>query len=283
MANETTSTSISELYTEIIQEAIFTFQETSVMRPLVTTYNITGQGKQVAVPIFPTVAASAVSEGSDLANTEVNPTEKTITASEVGVMTTLTDLARESSSRPIAQDIGRVFGEALAKKVDTDLAGLFASFASGNDLGAAGTELTADLLLKAESTLRALNVPRPYYAVFHPKAVFNLKKTLTQAGYSGTATAISSTGENVFGSGFVGNIFGIDVYENANLSISSAGDCVGGVFHPISLGLAMKMDFKIETQRDASLRATEIVGTMTYGQDVVKDNYGCQVTVDASL
>ena len=283
MANETTSTSISELYTEIIQEAIFTFQETSVMRPLVTTYNITGQGKQVAVPIFPTVAASAVSEGSDLANTEVNPTEKTITASEVGVMTTLTDLARESSSRPIAQDIGRVFGEALAKKVDTDLAALFASFATANDLGAAGTELTADLLLKAESTLRALNVPRPYYAVFHPKAVFNLKKTLTQAGYSGTATAISSTGENVFGSGFVGNIFGIDVYENANLTISSAGDCVGGVFHPISLGLAMKMDFKIETQRDASLRATEIVGTMTYGQDVVKDNYGCQVTVDASL
>jgi hypothetical protein len=283
MANETTSSSISELYTEIIQEAIFTFQETSVMRPLVTTYNITGQGKQVAVPIFPTVSASAVAEGSDLANTEVNPTEKTITASEVGVMTTLTDLARESSSRPIAQDIGRVFGEAIAKKVDTDLAGLFPSFATANDLGSAGTELTADLLLKAESTLRALNVPRPYYAVFHPKAVFNLKKTLTQAGYSGTATALSSVGENVYGSGFVGNIFGIDVYENANLSVSSAGDCVGGVFHPISLGLAMKMDFKLETQRDASMRATEIVGTMTYGQDVVKDNYGCQVTVDASL
>ena len=85
MANETTSSSISELYTEIIQEAIFTFQETSVMRPLVTTYNITGQGKQVAIPVFPTISASAVAEGSDLANTEVNPTESTITASEVGV------------------------------------------------------------------------------------------------------------------------------------------------------------------------------------------------------
>ena len=283
MANETTSSSISELYTEIIQEAIFTFQETSVMRPLVTTYNIAGQGKQIAVPIFPTVSASAVAEGTDLSNTEVNPTETTITASEVGVMTTLTDLARESSSRPIAQDIGRVFGEAIAKKVDTDLVDLFASFASGNDLGAAGTELTADLLLKAESTLRALNVPRPYYAVFHPKAVFNLKKTLTQAGYSGTATALSSTGENVFGSGFVGNIFGIDVYENANVTVDVNDDSVGGVFHPMSLGLAMKMDFKLETQRDASLRATEIVGTVTYGKGIVKDDYGCAVTVDSAL
>jgi HK97 family phage major capsid protein len=283
MANETTSSSISELYTEIIQEAIFTFQETSVMRPLVTTYNIAGQGKQIAVPIFPTVSASAVAEGTDLSNTEVNPTETTITASEVGVMTTLTDLARESSSRPIAQDIGRVFGEAIAKKVDTDLVDLFGSFASGNDLGLAGTELTADLLLKAESTLRALNVPRPYYAVFHPKAVFNLKKTLTQAGYSGTATALSSTGENVFGSGFVGNIFGIDVYENANITVDGSDDSVGGVFHPMSLGLAMKMDFKLETQRDASLRATEIVGTVTYGKGVVKDDYGCAVTVDSAL
>ena len=284
MANETTSSSISELYTEIIQEAIFTFQETSVMRPLVTTYNITGQGKQVAVPVFPTISASAVAEGSDLANTEVNPTEATITASEVGVMTTLTDLARESSSRPIAQDIGRVFGESIAKKVDTDLVNLFGSFASGNDLGSAGSELTADLLLQAEATLRALNVPKPYVAVFHPKAMFNLKKTLTSAGYvASQAPAISSVGENVFNSGFVGSMFGIDLYENANITINSADDSVGAVFHPISIGLALKEDFKIETQRDASLRATEIVGSIMKGQAIIKDNYGCAITVDSAF
>jgi hypothetical protein len=45
----------------------------------------------------------------------------------------------------------------------------------------------------------------------------------------------------------------------------------------------MKADLKLETQRDASLRATEIVGTMTYGKGVVKDDYGCQVTVDSAL
>jgi len=284
MADETTSSTISELYTEIIQEAIFTFQETSVMRPLVTTYNITGSGKQIAVPVFPTVAASAVAEGTELSNTAVNPAEATITASEVGVMTSLTDLARDSSSRPIAQDIGKVFGEAIAKKVDTDLVDLFGSFASGNDLGAAGTELTADLLLKAQSTLRALNVPAPYVGVFHPKAMFNLKKTLTQGGYvASQAPAISSTGENVFNSGFVGSIFGIDLYENANITVDASDDSVGGVFHPISLGLAMKMDFQIETERDASLRATEIVATICKGEGVVKDNYGCAITVDSAL
>jgi hypothetical protein len=283
MANEATTTTLSELYTEIIQEAIFTFQETSVMRPLVTTYGITGQGKQIAVPIYPVVSASAVAEATDLSNTAVNPTESTITASEVGVMTTLTDLGRDSASRDVASDIGKVFGEALAKKVDSDLVALFASFAGANDLGAAGTELTADLLLKAEATLRALNVPRPYYGVFNPKAMFNLKKTLTSAGYTTNANALGMKGDEILRTGYCGTVFGIDLFENANITIDGYDDSVGGVFHPASLGLAMKADLKLETQRDASLRATEIVGTMTYGSGVIKDDYGCQVTVDSAL
>jgi hypothetical protein len=143
--------------------------------------------------------------------------------------------------------------------------------------------LTADLLLKAEATLRALNVPRPYYGVFNPKAMFNLKKTLTNAGYSTGANALGMKGDEILRTGYCGTVFGIDLFENANISVDQYDDSVGGVFHPASLGLAMKADLKLETQRDASLRATEIVGTMTYGSGVVKDDYGCQVTVDSAL
>ena len=281
MANETTSSTLSELYTEVIQEAIFTFQETSVMKPIVTTYNISGQGKQIAVPVYPAISASAIAEGTDLSNTAVNPTEVTISASEVGVMTTLTDLGRDSASRNVASDIGKLFGEAIAKKVDADLVALFASFSS--DVGSAGTELTAESLFKAQATLRALNVPAPYYGVFNPKSVFNLKKTLTQAGYNTSASAISDIGNKALMDGYIGRIAGIDVFENANISIDVNDDAVGAVFHPISLGLAMKADFKIETQRDASLRGTEIVATVTYGTGVVKSDYGVKVTSDAVL
>ena len=252
MANETTSSTLSELYTEVIQEAIFTFQETSVMKPVVTTYNISGQGKQIAVPVYPAISAAAIAEGTDLSNTAVNPTETTITASEVGVMTTLTDLA-----------------------------GLFSSFSS--DIGSAGTELTADLLFKAQATLRALNVPAPYYGVFNPKAVFNLKKTLTNAGYTTSSNAISEIGNEALRNGYVGRIAGIDVFENANIAIDQYDDAVGAVFHPVSLGLAMKADFKIETQRDASLRGTEIVATVTYGSGVVKSDYGVAITTDSAF
>ena len=282
MANETTSSTLSELYTNITQEAIFTFQETSVMRPLVTLYPLMGSGKTAEVPVYPAISAAAVSEATDLSNTAVNPTSATITASEIGVMTTLTDLGASSASRNVGADIGKLFGEAIAKKVDTDLCALFSSFTT-NTGGAAGTELTADLLFKAQAQLRTLSVPAPYYAVFHPKALFNLKKTLTQAGYSGTATAISELGNEALRNGYIGRIAGIDVFENANLAIDGSDDSVGGVFHPASIGLAMKEDFKVETQRDASLRATEIVASIVYGKAVVKESFGVAITTDAAF
>jgi len=277
----TTSTTLSELYTEVIQEAIFTFQETSVMRPLVTTYNISGQGKQVAVPVYPAISAASIAEGTDLDSTAVNPTEQTITASEFGVMTTLTDLGRDSASRNVTADVGKLFGDALADKVDTDLAALFSSFSS--DVGAASTELTAELIFKAVATLRSANVPAPYYGVFHPKAAFNLKKTLVAAGYSTGANAISDLGNEALRNGFVGTVAGVQIFENSNIAIDAYDDSIGAVFHPASLGLAMKADFSVETQRDASLRATEIVATMTKGEAVVKSDYGVKITSDSAL
>lgn len=277
----TTSTTLSELYTEVIQEAIFTFQETSVMRPLVTTYNISGQGKQVAVPVYPAISAASIAEGTDLDSTAVNPTEQTITASEFGVMTTLTDLGRDSASRNVTADVGKLFGDALADKVDTDLAALFSSFSS--DVGAASTELTAELIFKAVATLRSANVPAPYYGVFHPKAAFNLKKTLVAAGYSTGANAISDLGNEALRNGFIGTVAGVQIFENSNIAIDAYDDSIGAVFHPASLGLAMKADFSVETQRDASLRATEIVATMTKGEAVVKSDYGVKITSDSAL
>ena len=283
MANETTNTTLDDLFENITAEAIFTFQDVGVVRNLVTMYPITGSGKVVDIPIYPTVSAAAVAEATDLTNSAVSTSNATITVGEKGIMATLTDMARNTASRNVGADLGRLFGEAIAKKVDVDLIALFSDFASGNDLGSAGTELTADLLFKAQATLRSGGVPAPYSAVFHPKALFNLKKTLTQAGYAGTATAISDVGNNILNSGYVGTVAGIDVYEDANFTINAYDDISGGVFHSSSIGLAMKQEFKIEAQRDASMRADELVATVVYGVGIAKDANGCTVIVDSAL
>ena len=279
MANETTSSTISELYTEIVAEAMFTASEQSIMKGLTRNYTIVGGGKSVEVPIYPTVSASAVSEASDLSNTAINPSSVTITASEVGIMTTLTDLARNSASRNVAQDIGRVFGEAIARKIDLDLTALFDGFSTS--VGGADAALSADTVAQAHANLRNNSVPMNDLAlVLHPMVAHDLKRGMTNT-YAGLDTDISN---EALRSGFIGTLFGVPVFETANMAnTGTTGDYKGAMFHRDALGLAMMQDLKIEIQRDASLRADEIVATAVYGVGELQDSYGIEILADSSI
>ncbi len=84
--------------------------------------------------------------------------------------------------------------------------------------------------------------------------------------------------------GFVGRLGGVNVYESSNISnTGTAGDYKGAVFHKDALGLAMMQDVKVETQRDASLRADELVATSVYGVSELHDTYGVELMMDSSL
>ena len=284
MANESTSSTLSELYTEIVAEALFVASERSIMRPLVRNYAVTGGGKSVEVPIYSAVSAAAVSEASDLSNTAIDPTSKTITCSEHGLLTTLTDLARNSAPRNVAGDIGRLFGEAIAKKIDTDLTALFGGFST--TVGSASTAMSASLIFQAVAKLRANSVPGDNLnAVIHPQVAFDLKSGLTNT----FANPNPGVGNEALRSGLVGQIAGVNIFETSNMTDSSSndpgttGDYKGAVFHPDALGLAMMQDLKIETQRDASLRADEIVATAVYGVGELNDTNGCEVEADSSI
>jgi HK97 family phage major capsid protein len=226
------------------------------------------------------VSAAAVAEATDLANTAINPTSVTITASEVGVMTTLTDLARNSAPRNVAADIGKLFGEALARKQDTDLTGLFNGFDSA--LGDGTTAISSAAIFNALSTLRenALNID-DCAVVLHPKIAYDLKAGLTNTFANANANDLAN---EALRSGFVGRLAGMPVFETSNMSNSgNAGDYIGAAIHKDALAIAMMQDVKIETQRDASLRADEIVATSVYGVGEIHDSYGVQLRYDSSI
>ena len=280
MANESTSSTLSELYTEIVAEAQFVAQEQSIMRNLVRNYAISGGGKAVEVPIYSAVSASAVSEASDLSNTAIDPSSVTITASEVGVMTTLTDLARNSAPRNVAADIGRLFGEAIAKKQDTDLTGRFDFFST--EVGDGTAAITAAGIFNAASTLRAnaLNL-QECAVVLHPKIAFDLKANLTNTFANSNANDLAN---EALRSGFVGTLAGMRVFETSNMSnTGNAGDYKGAAFHRDALAMAEMQGLKVETQRDASLRADEIVATAVYGVGEFHDSYGVELHFDSSI
>ena len=280
MANESTSSTLSELYTEIVAEAQFVASEKSIMRNLVKNYAITGGGKAVEVPVYAQVSAGAVAEATDLANTAIDPTSVTITASEVGVMTTLTDLARNSAPRNVAADIGKLFGEALARKQDTDLTGLFNGFNSA--LGDGTGAITTASIFNAASTLRANALDLNDSAVvLHPKIAYDLKANLTNTFANPNGGELQN---EAMRSGYVGSLAGLRIFETSNMSNSgNVGDYIGAAMHKDALAIAMMQDVKIETQRDASLRADEIVATSIYGVGEIHDTYGVQLRFDSSI
>ena len=280
MANETTSSTLSELYTEIVAEALFVASEKSIMRPLVKNYAISGGGKSVEVPIYAAVSAAAVADATDLSNTAINPTSVTITASENGIMTTLTDLGRNSAPRNVAADIGKLFGEAIAKKIDTDLTALFDGFSTA--VGSGSTALTAALVFQSIANVRNAGVSMDgVSAVLHPMVAYDLKANLTNTFANANGNDLAN---EALRNGFVGRLGGVPIYETTNVANDgTAGDYKQGVFHRDALALAMMQDLKIETQRDASLRADEIVATAVYGVGELNDSYGVELHSDSSI
>ena len=279
MANETTSSTVSELYTEIVAEAEFVIQEKSIMKNLVKNYTIAGGGKTVEVPIYSAISAAAVAEATDLSNTAVNPTSVSITASEVGVMTTLTDLARNSAPRNVAADIGRLFGEGIAKKMDQDLIALFDGFST--TLGDGTGAISAASIFNAASTLRAAGLPvEECFCVLHPKIAYDLKANLTNTFANPNGGDLQN---EAMRSGYVGTIAGIDIFESANVAVDGSGDAKGAVFAPEAIAMAMKRDFNLEPERDASNRGFELNATAIYGVAELDDAYGVEMYFDAGL
>ena len=288
MANEVTSSVVSELYSNIVQSALYTYSEQAVIRPVVRNYDMTGTpGLTAQVPKYPAITASDLTDGTDLsANTAFNTTSITMSAAERGAKVTLTDLAKETAQEDVAAAIGRQLGEAMVNKVDGEIAALFPSFS--NRVGAAGDGITAETIFKAVGQLRSQNARGQVFVVLHPFQAMDLKIQLAGAGNTNMANP-PQVGNTVLTSGVVGSIGGAIILESNNVgkdtndSTSGTGNFVGCAFTQDAIGYMVKRNIRVESQRDASLRADEIVGSMAYATAELFDEYGVGVLGKASL
>lgn len=280
MAGSTTTT-LNDLLPAITAEAMFVASERSIMRGLVKNYAIpASNGKTITVPIYPTQSAAALTEGDEVSNTAISTDGVTLTVSTVAIRTMITDLVRASAASNVVADVGRLFGEAIAKKMDQDLLALFSGFSVG--VGDASTAFSAATLANAVARLRANAVPSDALAcVVNPYVAYDLKAALTNTFANPNAGIIQN---EAMQTGYVGTLFGVPVFESSNIAnTGTAGDYVGAVFHRDALGLAMIGDITIETQRRASFVGDDIVASAHYGVGELYDGYGVKITADSSL
>ena len=281
----TNTTTLNDLLPAITAEALFVASEKSIMRGLVRNYSLgAGQGKTVTVPIYPQVTAASLTEATAPTATAVSTDGATLTVSEVGILATISDLAIMSSASNVVSDIGRLFGEAIARKIDTDLMTLFNGFST--TVGGVSTTATPALIFQAIAKLRSAgyDTANDCAIVLHPNAAYDIVSTLT----STFAAPASMVGNDALRNGFMGMLGGVPVYQSSlvpqsTLASNASGDYGCGVFHKDALGLALMQDIRIETQRQAGLRGYDIVGSAIYGTGELYDGAGVLATFDSSI
>lgn len=286
MASTTASNSLQELLPQIVAEAMFVASERSIMRGLVKNYSLgTGNGKTVTVPIYPLQTAAALAEGSEIADSTVNTSSAVLTVTTAAIRTLVTDLAVASASSNVVADIGRLFGEAIARKIDLDLTAQFSQLNAG--FGDNTGQITAASIFQAVAKLKAAAVPTEgMVCVLHPEIAFDLKAALTTSGnnpfVAGGGT--SEVANEAMRAGFVGTLAGIPIFETSNIAnTGTAGDYNGAVFHRDAFGLAMIGDITIETERRASFLGTDIVGACHYGAGIIQNPYARFLAFDSSI
>lgn len=266
MANETTTTTITEIIQrEAFQSAAYAYQAVAVMPGLVSKADLTGRPTLTArFPIFNVLTAEAVSEGTDYTTNQAVDTGNSVdvTVSEHIVRLMVTDLSEESATLDLARVRGIQIGKAIAERVDKDLTALFSGFdtSAGSDTG----DLTVSLFQQAVIELEKNNIPRPYYAVLHPKQWGDMISSL--ASYN----TFGETGEEVIKTGRVGRLHGVEIFVSGNVptAIINTNTCYSGaIFNPEAIAFAWKGKIPaIEVERDASLRAFEVIGTGVWGE-----------------
>jgi N4-gp56 family major capsid protein len=277
----TNSTTLNDLLPSIVAEALFVASEASIMRGLVRNYTLQpGQGKTVTVPIYPKQTATALTEATAGNQVAVSTDSALLTVSEVGLYATISDLAMMASASNVVADLGRLFGEAIARKIDSDLLSNVANFNSG--VGSSSTTATAAGLFQGIAKLRAAgyDTASDCAIILHPNCAYDVLSAITNT----FANPAGYAANDALKAGFMGTIGGVPVYQSSLVNnTGTTGDYNNAIVHKDALGLAIMQDVRIETQRQAALRGYDIVGSAIYGHGILNNAAGAYLQFDSSL
>jgi hypothetical protein len=270
MSAETTTTTLTEVVRQCAYaESALYFAAKPGLSNFVTTQDITGQPTLVArFPLYNSIDATAISENTDFTTNSALDTSNSVdvTVSEHIVKFTITDLASGATVDtigPQAGIAGRAAAEALQRRQDGDISALFASFDSST--GDNDGKLTTTLVYQAINLLDVASIPESGRSVIlHPY------QWGTVAPSYGSVSSFGTAGQQIVNTGAVGQLYGCLVFQTANVAtatVSSSTCYAGAVMHASAIALATKGEMpKFEVERDASLRAYELVGTAVWGE-----------------
>ena len=280
MAQTSTTGNLENAQKIIIAASRYTEEHNAPAMALIESFNLGKGEKQVTVPKVGQMTMSNLQDGVDIVDEEdIGMTTVDLTASEVGAKVILTDKLVKQSSDNVFSIVGRQLGDGMARKKDEDVVALYSGF--GTDLGSAGRAMSLANVSAAVAYAKGKNFGSQVYINHHPFAVWDVANTAVTA--SSTYPVPKGWTEDLLGNFFSGlrPLNGVPIFEDGIISIDSSDDAIGVIADKSALAVLKSVDTRTERERDASLRATELVITADYGVFELDDSKGAALTLDA--
>ena len=239
MATPTTTDSLSDSLPTVIAAARVVREFEGVMTsPRVVDLQQLGSGNGVNWNEIDMAKlnASAISQTTDLDDNaqELSDSLRTITPTQVGIHTVITDQTAAKISANAFAKTGSLAQSAIQRKKDKDGLAVFAG-ASNSVAGASSALTTGHIGAAARNITSNTTEPGrpPINAVLHGFQIKDLEDEIVQGVNPGTAPEQLLSGglsEQVYQDHFRGMIRGAQLFEDGNIAIDSADDATGAVF-----------------------------------------------------
>lgn len=315
MANETTTTTLNDVvYGYIIEPTLLDYaHDWVVATPFFRRYSLIGKPSNVLqIPRFASDMGTVgdggqgvdtefdATEGTDLSTNTTQDTDNVqLTVAEYGLVRKITDNVKEDSI--LGSDMSMYISDAariLTTAVEDSACALFASLS--NSVGVSTSNLTIAQAITAADSIRerGCRAPNGLTYVLDDQQYNDLRDaciaTSTNiASYEGTSDRLLDVGKdpvNGLSNGRVMTFRGFDVYATGLTDTANGGeDVVGACFTHSGPGndafatfaIVDKRPFRVETERDATLRADELVFTTRVALGETTDASGTGITTDA--
>jgi hypothetical protein len=288
MANEVTTTVGAALIpSQVVDEAIFgaAYDDDIDLRAFVKFLSLVGApGEVVKVPKYPKLTAVDQTQGTDMANTAFAPTSVNITADEAGLMITLLDAFVNADV--LGDGVAVYFGElgkAVREKINTDIMAEAADLSTS--VGTTTADFTVAQFLSGLYELLNGKAPGPYAFIGHP-----IQKHDIRAAIVTSASAIWGAGSGPESLAAMPGrpevLFGVLCLETITAASVNADADRQGFMGPMGAACGLvyleKYAPRVELERNASLRGTELVASAYYGDECcnIAANGGIKVVTD---
>ena len=285
MAQTATTGSLENASNIIVASARYTEEHNAPALALIEPFTLSSGSKSVTVPKVGQMTMSDLQDGVDIIDEEdIGMTTVSLTASEVGAKVILTDkLIREQVSN-VLTIIGKQLGDGMARKKDGDVLDLYTNLNGGTKLGAATKFMKASNVQAVIAYAKANKFGSQLYILHHPNAVAYLSKEAATVASAVTNGIPHGWSEDLLGNFWSGlrPMNGVAIFEDGNITEDSDGDGIGVIADKTAMASLTSVETRTERQRDASLRATELVMTADYGVFELDDSRGAGITFDVA-